>query len=326
MVCYAQPQTVCTAYPSAGAGGAGGMGGAAGACADDEMCAASVTECHEELGAPVCVPRHVPPCSADADCGPGFSCEEAIAYECSGGMVAGAGGSGGTAGAGSAGEPADTDDGTPAGMDEPDVAGTCTEQPTGQFYCQLQAISCESDADCPGTLECLQSWGNSCWGTAGAGGGVAGAGTAGMAMAPTPPPPTDPGDGAGGHAAPDCEPMLVAKTCAPVDYFPPPGGMGAGGQSGGTTGGYGGANAPPTMNPNVPGPSAGAGGAAGTGGGEAGPSDGEGDDDDADWFDRPRGRFGCAVAGDDATDALWNSLGLIGLVALVLRRHARTTI
>ncbi|HMI89986.1 MAG TPA: hypothetical protein VK509_01425, partial [Polyangiales bacterium] len=302
MVCYAQPGFFCDAHASAGAGGSDG------GCGDGEMCAPTVTECHEEPGDPVCVPRHVPPCSADADCGAGFTCEEAIATSCSG-MTAGAGGGSAGAGAGASGG-------------EDATAPSCTEFPTGDFRCELQELACESDDDCPGALRCLESWGISC-GAAGSGaaGGVAtgGAGgptgTAGMAA-----PPSDPGDRpvAMSPVSP-CEMILVSKTCAPDDYFPQPGG-GAGGQTGGPGGGAAGSGttAPPTMNPDLP--TSGSAGASGANGGDSDPPDND------EWLDRPHQRFGCAVAGDDATDALWSSLGLLGLVALVLRRRARTTI
>jgi hypothetical protein len=209
----------------------------------------------------------------------------------------------------------------------------CTEEPTGQFYCELQELACETDADCPGSLRCLENWGYDC--PAGSGGSVAVAGaggaigTAGVAAPPPTVPEQDPGVGGMAGSGSACVQVLISKVCAPYDYFPPPGGMGSGGQTGGAgAGGAAGAGTtnPPTMNPGSGGASsAGAGGAGGTAAGEGGPANPDGGDDD-DWLDHPRGRFGCAVAGNDASDALWSSLALLGFAALVLRRRARTMI
>jgi MYXO-CTERM domain-containing protein len=326
MVCHAAPNYVCTAYPNAGTGG-----GAAGGCAADEMCPPQVSECHVEPGVPVCTPRYTLPCSADTDCGAGFSCKEAIGYVCHGGMSAGAGGAsaGGTSGAGASGASGDGA-GEVAGSGAPGEPWTCTEEPTGEFYCELQELACETDADCPGSLRCQENWAYECPG-AGAGGGVAVAGaggaigTAGTTAVP-PTEPEEPGVGGMGGSGWQCEQVLLSKSCAPDDYFPPPpGGMGGQSGSAGTGGAAGGGTInPPTMNPGTGGnaPGAGAGGAGGTTGGESGPSSGDGDD----WLDHPRGRFGCAVAGDDASDALWSSLGLLGFAALILRRRGRTMI
>jgi hypothetical protein len=206
----------------------------------------------------------------------------------------------------------------------------CSEVPTGTFRCELQRLPCESNADCPGTLECFERLAWSCGG-AGTGGGVAtggvgggGAVTGGVGAPPQAEPEADAGTepgGSGGFGGPSCEYVVFEKTCGPDDsYYPPPSG---GGGQGGTTGSAGMGSSADAGVPTMPGSgsagasAAGAGGSGGTAGGPAsGP--GEGDDDHG-WLPR----LGCAVAGKAATEALWSSFVMFGLVALVLRRRAR---
>jgi MYXO-CTERM domain-containing protein len=130
-------------------------------CASDEDCVkpdpADVPECNT-VTVTYCVPPWQLPCEEAADCGPGFECVERIAMSCSG--------SGGSSGGGSdpgepTPEPADGsgDFAPPAEGDPlpPDDPGSCTSEPTGEFYCQLIETTCETDADCAAGLTCQQS-------------------------------------------------------------------------------------------------------------------------------------------------------------------------
>lgn len=120
-----------------------------------------------------CVPRYVPPCREDKDCGTGFHCKELQETSCSSGGSWGTGGSSGAgsdpregridAGVGSS-EPAAPADGDGfAAVDggaprEPDAKPapdtTCTTKPTGRFYCELEMVSCKQNSDCPSGFTC----------------------------------------------------------------------------------------------------------------------------------------------------------------------------
>jgi MYXO-CTERM domain-containing protein len=86
-----------------------------------------------------CVPRYVPPCIEDSDCGDGFSCDEELLSMCSGGGT-------GTGGA------ASTLDGGRA--NPPESQTNCSTMPTGRFHCVLQPIACTDDGDCPDRFSC----------------------------------------------------------------------------------------------------------------------------------------------------------------------------
>lgn len=316
MVCHAWPTTVCSAQPSAGTGGTG-VGGSAGSCADEKCEMGGGFECHEEPGEAVCIPRHEAPCGVDADCGPGFSCEQDIIVSCSGGSA----GTAGSAGAVSTG-------GVGGGALPPDM-GTCSEETLDTAHCELQHLPCEADSDCPGTLSCVENWGWSCDGSAGAGGAIAMGGVGGGEVTGGTGGPAPGGTGAeepdadGGvePGDPSCGMQLISKVCSPYGGSMTPGSGGAGGQTGGSAGS---SSAGGSGAPTAPGMSGGgAGGNAGSGGTAGGPASGPGESDNDDgWFPRPR--LGCAVAGADAKEALWSSLALLGLVGLALRRRART--
>ena len=102
--------------------------------------------------------------AASADCGPGFDCVEERWYTCSA-----EGGSDGSSdgvpdGIGMADKPAPSAGGAPdvdAGTS--DGSSSCTDEPSGYFYCQLQQVACESDSDCASGLTCQES-GQVCWG------------------------------------------------------------------------------------------------------------------------------------------------------------------
>ena len=163
-----------------------------------------------------CTPRWTLPCAADADCGSGFSCLEQQSCWCSGST--GTAGAGGAAGGGDLMAPVPELD---AGVSEPD----CGCSPSGTFYCELQELPCESDADCESGLTCQEDlFSGTCAMTSpptmgsdpvavGGGMGTSDAQDAGAA---------DSSDG--GSETPrvdvsstDCPPPT--KRCAPPDYF-----------------------------------------------------------------------------------------------------------
>jgi hypothetical protein len=168
MVCFVESHEECSAPDGR-------------ACVEGQECEPIKTEptCEQKTRSS-CVPRYVPPCTVDADCGPGFSCTEIIEESCSvsggtepaPGRDAGAAetGAAGTGGSGSAGEPSDA--GVPDGgamVGEGDSAGepsdggakdfaapapSCTTRATGTFRCELQRIDCEATTDCPSGFTC----------------------------------------------------------------------------------------------------------------------------------------------------------------------------
>lgn len=133
MVCYEQTATQC--------------GGSTPSCDPNGECPAPV-----DAGAPgctetserSCVPRYVPPCTEDADCGEGFSCEEESIPSCSGGGSVGSG-----TGTGGAASSLDGGQATP-----PDSETHCTTTPTGKLHCVLKAIACDDASDCPDGFSC----------------------------------------------------------------------------------------------------------------------------------------------------------------------------
>lgn len=86
-----------------------------------------------------CVPPYLAPCQVNADCGPGFTCEESEVCGCSGGDSAGSSGSDGM-------QPRTTVD---AGSDD-----DCSCSGTGEFYCDIVQQECTADSECPGTMVC----------------------------------------------------------------------------------------------------------------------------------------------------------------------------
>lgn len=85
-----------------------------------------------------CVPPYLAPCSADADCGAGFTCEAAEVCSCSGG---------GSTEPLPPGEDGDTEPDRPIEED-------CSCEPSDHTYCQLIEVVCDTDADCAGDLVC----------------------------------------------------------------------------------------------------------------------------------------------------------------------------
>jgi MYXO-CTERM domain-containing protein len=116
-------------------------------CAPGEECPEPPPEedCVETSEA-YCVPAFLAPCEADADCGAGFTCVQGEICSCSGG-----GGSGGVP------EPLPVPE---EGGGQKDGEDDCICEPSGDFYCELIPVPCETAADCEAGFECL-SYGSS---------------------------------------------------------------------------------------------------------------------------------------------------------------------
>jgi len=128
-------------------------GGSVPPCAPGEECPEPEpveTEC-ETITESYCLPPYLGTCTADADCGPGFTCEE---YENCGCTSSGDSGSSGSSDGSTPSLP-------PDGSDTPPSEGTpeedCSCEPSGEFYCELVEVECTSDADCIDGFICLDS-------------------------------------------------------------------------------------------------------------------------------------------------------------------------
>lgn len=115
------------------------------ACPPGEKCDCGAPVSCEPSTAQLCTPRYLLPCQTAADCGAGFTCEEAQSCTCAG--------SGGKtpAGSGSGAAPQPPSDG------EADPAPTppdCACEPSGVKECVPQEVTCESDAACPAGWTC----------------------------------------------------------------------------------------------------------------------------------------------------------------------------
>lgn len=124
---------ICVSYTYEACSGGGSVDIA---CAEDEPCELPPMDaptCESQTEA-YCVPRYVAPCQAASDCGPGFTCEAAELCSCSsGGSMGGDGGS----------EPS------------PDQEPDCACEPSGEQYCQVVVVECQTDTDCAQDLECI---------------------------------------------------------------------------------------------------------------------------------------------------------------------------
>ncbi|QDG49548.1 hypothetical protein FIV42_01980 [Persicimonas caeni] len=89
-----------------------------------------------------CVPPYLAPCQVNADCGPGFTCEESEVCGCSTGGSTGSGGSSDGDGSAYVDAGSSTDD------------ENCSCSGTGEFYCELIEQECTSDSECSGDMVC----------------------------------------------------------------------------------------------------------------------------------------------------------------------------
>jgi hypothetical protein len=338
MVCHEYEQ------PSTCSGGTAPAAAPMMVCPDGQDCPAEKPaepppqpECTTPETKSVCTPRYVLPCEHDADCGAGFNCKERISMSCSGSGSAGSSSGGSTpSDPGAGGADGGGDDAKPALEPAPLPADeTCTSEPTGEFYCELQEMPCDATADCPADFECVSNPNRAVCVSAGE---------------PTTPSdgaaPSDPGAGgqeaggtagAGGDADPDqgaadapaANPCMAdddvpAMVCLPKHYYES-GGIGRGGAVFGNAEG-GTAGTPPGDATGVMSPTVDKG--AHDDGETAGPDDDEitnmGSDDDA-GSEEDNASDGCSVAatGTHGANAAWGSLGLIGLSVLALRRRTR---
>lgn len=188
MLCYSATSTECSGGASPACDPAASDCATTKVAATPSTCTTTTTQ--------QCTPRYLLPCKTAGDCGPGFNCEEEIYGFCSGSAGAGtatapsgtAAGSG-TVGAGSGGATgvaAPSNDTTTADIAPPDIAGECSQMPSGNFSCVLQVIACQADSDCPTGMTCVDNAPQSCWASS---------------------------DGTSG-----CDPVDPAKICQPPDY------------------------------------------------------------------------------------------------------------
>ena len=299
MLCYAPTYTECSPVPTCDPN-----------VPDCMTTQVDAGDCQDVTGSATCTLRYELPCHADADCGPGFTCEARTYTVCSGG---GMGGSGAV-------------DGGVAVVDAGSATFECHQETSDTSYCNLLELPCDTTDDCPAGLECLTSYsyGACDGGVADAGVGMTSGGTMTSGGSTTPA-----GDRSALAEAVDagaaCGQMVETKLCMP------PGGGGRGGTGGGgavdagsadgmgTGTGNGGSDS--SGSPQDAGTSTGSGGSQ-TGGGAGAP----GDQHEEHHHGRlPHLGFGCAVAADGHGTQPASFFSLIGLVALALRRRARRT-
>lgn len=105
---------------------------------DDEPEVEVNCESHSEA---YCVPPYYAPCQVDADCGGGFACKDIEICSCSS-------------------DPSpEPDPGTGSGSDGAPDEGSCECGPTGDKYCELIPVECETDADCGSGQTCQDLYG-----------------------------------------------------------------------------------------------------------------------------------------------------------------------
>jgi len=125
------------------------------ACAPNEDCGVPVATgdaggC-STFTTSACVPTYDLPCQVASDCGPGFTCVPDTATACSGGGSAGSG-SGSTEGSSVASPP-----GTPTTPAVDASSPSCTTTTLSTSSCQVVAVPCTSDSDCPSTWTCTSN-------------------------------------------------------------------------------------------------------------------------------------------------------------------------
>jgi hypothetical protein len=121
------------------------------ACAPDVPdCGCGTTTC-EPTTVSMCTPRYLLPCSADAECGDGFTCQEQM----TGCATPGSAGGSDPAPAGAP-LPPDNAGGAASDPIEPAPAPDCSPEPSGIFQCVVKEIACTSAVECPAGWSCEQ--------------------------------------------------------------------------------------------------------------------------------------------------------------------------
>lgn len=119
------------------------------ACSRDEPSCTCPEPVCDDTTVSYCTPKYVLPCTAAADCGAGFTCEEQQRCSCSGSS------SSGSEPTPDAARPLPPDGAAPLPPDsEPD--SDCSCEPSGQFACVPQDIECDSDSACPAGWTCQE--------------------------------------------------------------------------------------------------------------------------------------------------------------------------
>jgi hypothetical protein len=109
-----------------------------------------------------CIPRYEAPCTKDADCGAGFKCVESQMCSCSGssGSAGGAdiGETSRDAGVGGGSQPSSNTPSSSAdgGAADPEQTENCGCKPSGDFSCEIQKTTCDSDKDCLSSWTCVE--------------------------------------------------------------------------------------------------------------------------------------------------------------------------
>lgn len=283
MVCHTEEQESCS-------------GGSA--CPPNAQCFAPPATC-TTTKVSTCMFKWQLPCSADAECGDGFTCQPTVSGACSGGsgtVTAGTGTSSSSGGGADAKMPSvGGTDGTAggAGTAPPDMCTTTTSFPG---YCAPKASTCTVDSDCPASWTCVDAYPTRET-TANAGApasssSAAAAGSSGASIAPGEPAPT-------GGATPTSPPTKICQS--PYNVYAvakdaegrPVETIGGGSTSnGGAAGSNGSTGGGTTQQPMTAGQSA---ATAGSG--------------------------GCSLAGGAGGSALASALALLGLVAARRRRR-----
>lgn len=146
MACADVEQTTCTGPTTQGSCQEGD-------CRPDTPADCSTTTIKQ------CLPRWALACSADADCGVGFTCQDQQECSCPGSM--------GTATPGSSGPtPGSADSGPDAAEPAPGAPAApaeCTCAPTGQKACVATQVACANEAQCPSGWSCRDNPEGSCW-------------------------------------------------------------------------------------------------------------------------------------------------------------------
>ncbi|MDF3070339.1 MAG: hypothetical protein K0R38_5940, partial [Polyangiaceae bacterium] len=118
-------------------------------CAPGEKCDCGEPTTCDPKTVSMCTPRYVLPCSAAADCGPGFTCEETESCGCSG-----SGGAETPPSPGSGAAPLPPGGGGAPAADAAPIPPDCSCEPSGVKQCVPQEIGCDTDAACPAGWAC----------------------------------------------------------------------------------------------------------------------------------------------------------------------------